>query len=362
MGIKTYNYDLVKSLSEKYATTILTEIDGVFEKEDIQKRAEFINVGKSVMNPVTALRYMYKLYKALKKVKPDVCLTFTIRPNIYGNIVTRILKIPTITSITGIGPLFESKSLSYKIARQLYKWVLMKTELVFFPNADDLNLFVDKKYVTPKQAQIVAGSGVNIDHFAPIASKEKTDGRFVFLYIGRLLKDKGVIEYVEAAAIVKSRVSAVECHVIGPLWNSNKKSLAISESDLNLWIKNNWINYFGTKNDVRPFIADADCVVMPSYREGMNNVLLEAASMGKPLITTNVTGCKEIVDDGKNGLLCKVRDSKDLADKMIQMLNLPVEQRAAMGKQGREKMINEFDKKIVVNAYLESIEKIISSK
>ncbi len=361
MGIKTYNYDLVKTLSEKYTTTVLTEITGVFEKGAAHGQVEFVNVGKSVLNPVAAVQYIYRLYKALKKAKPDVCLTFTIRPNIYGNIVTRILGIPTITSITGIGPLFESKSLSYRIARWLYKRVLKKTHRVVFPNQDDLNLFVENKFITPAQAQIVAGSGINIDHFAPMTPKTDNNGKFVFLYIGRLLRDKGVIEFVEAAAQLKKVYPEASCQIIGPVWDSNKKSLALSQADVDGWVSQGWISYLGTQNDVRPFIAAADCIVMPSYREGMNNVLLEAASMEKPLITTNVTGCKEIVDDGVNGLLCRVKDSADLAEKMLRMAKFTPGEREQMGKKGREKMKQEFDKRIVVGAYITEIEKVMQA-
>lgn len=361
MGIRTYNYDLVKTLSEKYTTTVLTEITGVFEKGAAHGQVEFVNVGKSVLNPVAAIQYIYRLYKALKKAKPDVCLTFTIRPNIYGNIVTRLMGIPTITSITGIGPLFESKSLSYRIARWLYKRVLKKTDRVVFPNQDDLNLFVEHKFIRPGQAQIVAGSGINIDHFAPQSSAPANPGQFTFLYIGRLLRDKGVMEFVEAAALLKEQYPDSVCQIIGPVWDSNKKSLALSTTDVDGWVSRGWISYLGTKNDVRPFIAAADCIVMPSYREGMNNVLLEAASMEKPLITTNVTGCKEIVDDGKNGYLCRVKDSADLAEKMARMMRLSAGEREQMGKNGREKMKQVFDKRIVVGAYITEIEKLIQA-
>lgn len=359
MGIKSYNYDLVRAVSEKYETTILTEIEGVFEITGFRKDVQFINVGKSVMNPFAALLYMFKLYRGMKKVKPDVCLTFTIRPNIYGNIVSRILHIPTITSVTGIGPLFENKGLAYTMARWLYKRVLKKTRLVAFPNNDDLALFIEKKFVRPEQTQIVAGSGVNVEYFSPRPADQKHKDKFIFLFIGRLLRDKGVLEFVEAAGMVKNEHENVEFQIIGPVWNSNKRALAISATDVETWEKAGIITYLGTKNDVRPYIANSDCVVMPSYREGMNNVLLEAASMERPLITTNVTGCKEIVDEGVNGLLCAVRDSRDLAAKMIQMIHFSPWEREKMGKAGREKITKEFDKKIVVKDYLNAIEKII---
>jgi glycosyltransferase involved in cell wall biosynthesis len=362
LGIYSIRHDLVKAIAEQYEVTILTEIDDSFKNGDLESLVHFIDVGKAVLNPAAAVKYNSRLRKALKEIKPDVCLTFTIRPAIYGNIVTNRLNIPTISTITGTGPLFESNSLSYTIARQLYKWVLKKTRFVFFPNYDDLNAFVKRKYITKEQARRVPGSGINYEQFVPQPSTRNNDGKFIFLYISRLLKDKGVMEYVEAASIIKKTSPNAEFHIVGPLWSGNKKSLTVTENELNDWIEKKWIVYHDKQKDVRPFIANADCVVMPSYREGMSNVLLEAASMAKPLIATNVTGCRDIVENGMNGLLCKVKSGPDLADKMKQMMNLTAKDREAMGVKGREKMIREFDKKIVIQKYLETIEEVIHGK
>jgi len=167
---------------------------------------------------------------------------------------------------------------------------------------------------------------------------------------------------VEAASLVREQFPGAEFHIIGPLWTGNKKSLTVTEKELNEWIGKKWIVYHDKQKDVRPFIADADCVVMPSYREGMSNVLLEAASMARPLITTDVTGCRDIVEDGVNGLLCKVKSGTDLAEKMKKMINIPAAERKAMGQRGREKMIREFDKKKVIQIYLHAIDEIANGK
>lgn len=362
LGIYSIRHDLVMALAEKYDVTILTEVDDSFKNGDLENVVRFVDVGKSVLNPVTAVKYNSRLRKALKEANPDVCLTFTIRPAIYGNMVTGRLKIPTISTITGTGPLFESNSISYTIARQLYKWVLKKTKFVFFPNYDDLNAFIKAGYIKKEQAKRVPGSGVNYEKFAPMPFTRGDDGKFIFLYISRLLKDKGVMEYVEAAAMIKEQFPAAEFHIIGPLWAGNKKSLTVTEKELNEWVEKKWIVYHDKQKDVKPFIADADCVVMPSYREGMSNVLLEAASMARPLITTDVTGCRDIVEDGVNGLLCKVKSGKDLAEKMKRMMNIPAPEREVMGKKGREKMIREFDKKMVIQIYLQAIDEIANGK
>lgn len=359
LGIYSIRHDLVKAIAEKYDVTVLTEVDDSFKNGDLEKLVKFVDVGKAVLNPATAVKYYSRLKKALQKIKPDVCLTFTIRPAIYGNLVTRSLQLPTISTITGTGPLFDSRSISYTIARQLYKRVLKKTKFVFFPNYDDLNGFVERGYITREQAKRVPGSGINYEQFSPQPSTRGNDGKFVFLYISRLIKDKGVMEYVEAASILKDHFSNAEFHIVGPLWTGNKKSLTVTAEELNGWIEKKWIVYHDKQKDVRPFVANADCVVMPSYREGMNNVLLEAASMARPLIATDVTGCRDIVDNGVNGLLCKVKSGKDLAEKMKQMMNLSSSEREAMGQKGREKMIKEFDKKIVIQKYLETIEEVL---
>ena len=362
LGIYSIRHDLVTAMAEKYDVSVLTEIDDSFKNGDLENIVRFIDVGKSVMNPVTAVQYNTRVRKALQEINPDVCLTFTIRPAIYGNMVTSRLKIPTISTITGTGPLFDSKSLSYAIARQLYKWVLKKTRFVFFPNYDDLEAFINAKYITRAQAKRVPGSGVNYERFAPMPLTRGNDGKFVFLYISRLIKDKGIMEYVEAASILRSQLPGAEFHVIGPLWTGNKKSLTVTEKELNAWIEKKWIVYHNKQKDIRPFVANADCVVMPSYREGMSNVLLEAASMARPLIATNVTGCRDIVEDGVNGLLCKVKDGEDLAEKMKQMMNISPAEREVMGKKGREKMIREFDKKLVIQIYLQAIDEIANGK
>jgi glycosyltransferase involved in cell wall biosynthesis len=362
LGIYSIRHDLVKAIAEKYDTTVLTEVDDSFKNGDLETMVHFVDVGKAVLNPATALKYHSRLRQALIAAKPDLCLTFTIRPAIYGNIVTSRLNIPTISTITGTGPLFDSKSISYTIARQLYKRVLKKTKFVFFPNFDDLNGFIERGYIKQEQGRRVPGSGINHEQFAPQPSARNQDGKFIFLYISRLIKDKGVMEFVEAASLLKDQYPDAEFHIIGPLWTGNKKSLTVTAGELNTWIEKKWIIYHDKQKDVRPFIANANCVVMPSYREGMSNILLEGASMARPLIATDVTGCRDIVEDGVNGLLCKVKDGKDLAEKMKQMMKLSATERETMGKKGRDKMIREFDKKIVIQKYLEAIEEVLHGK
>ena len=345
-------------LKEGYDVTILTHTNS-FVSQVEKTGLHVINIGSGNLNPWKVLKYIFNLYSALKKIQPDVCLTFSIRPAIWGNFITRHLNIPTITNITGVGPLFISKNLAYRIARSIYRHALQETKKVFFQNFDDMNLFLQKKFVRKEIAERVPGSGVDYQKFSPMAIAKTGEENFIFLFIGRLIKDKGIFEFVEAARMIRKKFPNILFNVIGPFWHQNLKSNTITKSDLQNWIVEGIIDYQGEKKDIRKFIAEADCIVLPSYREGTSNILLEAASMEKAIITTNTTGCKETVDDEVTGFLCKVKDAEDLADKMEKMYLLSEEDRKTMGKKGRQKIIKEFDKQIVINAYLEAIDGIL---
>ncbi|MGN6531613.1 MAG: glycosyltransferase family 4 protein [Ginsengibacter sp.] len=345
-------------LKEGYDVTVLTHTNS-FVAHVEKTGLHVINIGSGNVNPFKVSKYIYNLYRSLKKIQPDICLTFSIRPAIWGNFITRNLGIPTITNITGVGPLFVSKNPAYRIARFIYRFALKKTKKVFFQNYDDMNLFLEKKFVSKNIAERIPGSGVDYEKFLPVHFPE-TKPNFIFLFIGRLIKDKGIFEYVDAARIIKQKYPNIIFNVIGPFWQQNLKSNTITKSHLENWIAEEVIDYQGEKKDIRKFIAEADCIVLPSYREGTSNILLEASSMEKPVITTNTTGCKEIVADGITGFLCKVQDTEDLAEKMEQMYLLSEEDRKTMGKKGREKTIKEFDKQIVIRAYLKTIHEILN--
>lgn len=358
----TMRDSLMKALMQKgYEITILTHTNS-FVSHVEKTGLKVINIGSGNLNPLKVFKYNLNLFLALKKIKPDVCLTFSIRPAIFGNFITRYLGIPTITNITGVGPLFTSKNPAYRIARFIYRFALVKSKKVFFQNFDDLQLFVEKKFVRKEIAKRIPGSGVDYKKFSPISKKEKEPGNFIFLFIGRLIKDKGIFEFVEAARIIRKKYPDILFHVIGPFWHQNLKSNTISKSELRNWIIEGIIDYEGEKKDIRNFIGKADCIVLPSYREGTSNILLEAASMEKPIITTNTIGCKETVEDGITGFLCQVKNSQDLADKMEMMYLLSADQRNEMGRRGREKMIKEYDKEIVIKNYMDSIDEIFNQR
>ncbi|MEP7163368.1 MAG: glycosyltransferase family 4 protein [Ferruginibacter sp.] len=354
----TIREKLTRTLMEHgYDVTILTTGTEADLEQARQKGFRVIDVKGSTQNPLDIFTYMRNIKKALKLTKADVCLTFTIRPAIWGNVVTRRLNIPTITNITGIGPLFARKNIAYRAARTLYKFVLQKTDKIFFQNYDDMNIFLEKKFVKPGRAERIPGSGIDHEYYKPVQRREKDD-KFIFLFISRLVKDKGILEYVEAARILKKEIPAAEFRVLGPVWLQNLKDNTVMEAEIRQWVKDGIITYLGDAKDVRPYIGAADCIVLPSYREGTSNVLLEASSMERPCITCDTTGCKEIVAHGITGFLCKVQDAADLAEKMKKMYGLTGGQRIEMGIKARQKVIKEFDKQIVIDAYVRALEKI----
>jgi len=298
---------------------------------------------------------------------PNVVLFYTIKPNIYGSLAAVILGIPVISNISGLGTVFLNNNLSSKIARLLYKVAMKIPKKVFFQNSYDKDLFIKLKLVDVSKTDIIPGSGINTNKFKPLQVISNNDSKKIkFLFIGRLLKDKGLIEYVEAARAIRNGelkfenrelereiYKNIEFHILGAFYSGNPT--AITENEMEIWEKENIVKYLETSDNVKAVIANHDCIVLPSYREGLSRVLLEAASMAKPIIATNVPGCKEVVEDGVNGFLCKVKDTNDLAEKMIKILNLSKEERIKMGQAGREKVIKEFDEKLVIDKYMEEI-------
>ena len=357
-SINSFRQKLIQALmQEGHTITILTSSTPEQIQTARKKGLTVINIGSSVQNLLDISRYLLNLYKALKQSRATVCLTFTIRPAIWGNFLTRLLKIPTVTNITGIGPLLSREDFAYRGARILYKFALKKTEKIFFQNYDDMNIFINKGFVNKAIAQRIPGSGIDYEYYSPQKRKKISTG-FNFIFISRLIKDKGITEYVEAAKILKNELPGAVFIIVGPFWKQNLKNNTISENEMRQWTKEAIVDYLGEAEDVREFIAEADCLVLPSYREGLSNILLEASSMEKPCITCNTAGCKEVVEDNITGYLCKTQDAQDLADKMRKMYHLSVENRIKMGKAARQKVIQEFDKKIVINAYLKTIEEI----
>ena len=357
-SIYNFRLNLIRSLkNEDYEVVIIAPYDEYAEK--LKSEFEYYDVfmNNKGTNPVEDIKTLWNYYNLYKKIKPSIVLNFTIKPNIYGTLACGFLNIKTINNIAGLGTLFINQNLITKLVKFLYKISQRKATKIFFQNKDDYHLFLNEKLVDKNKCDILPGSGVDTEKFKPIGI-EKKDNIFRFLLIARMLWDKGVGEYIEAARIIKQKYKNVEFQLLGPIGVDNPQ--AISKEQIDKWVSEGIVNYLGVSDNVKEYIAKADCIVLPSfYREGVPRTLLEAASMQKPIITTNSVGCKEVVDDGINGYLCEVRNTKDLANKMEKMLNLSEEDRIKMGKAGRKKIIEKFDEKIVIDKYLKTIREIL---
>ena len=305
------------------------------------------------LSPLRDARLLLNYYSLLGRLRPSAFLGFTAKPNIYGSIAASWLNIPVINTITGLGTGFLTSRSLEGIVSTLYRWSLRRSQRVFFHNPEDRDLFVGRGLASAAQAAVVAGSGVNLCRFSP-TSPPPADRPLTFLFIGRLLKDKGAVEFAQAASIVRNSRSA-RFQMLGRLEEHPK---AVQQDTLETFVARGTVELIGPADDVRPFIADADCVVLPSYREGLSRVLLEASAMGTPVITTDVPGCRHAVDHGVTGLICAPRSAISLAKAIIAMIDMSPSERSAMGINAREKAEGEFSEERVVGAYLDALREI----
>ena len=308
------------------------------------------------------IRYCYNLFYILFKTKPDYYFGYTIKPNIYGAFISRILNIKSILNITGLGSSFLKNNFLTKIIFLLYRVSLSSAHLVFFQNEEDREIFFHTRILTNQKTMILPGSGVNLNKFsmdfAPNAfeetvQKNKSKADFNFLLISRLLVDKGILEFIEAIKILKTEDRKFTAIILGPIEGLNSSS--IDRAQLENWILQDLVIHHDFTDDVRPYIYNADCVVLPSYREGTPKSLLEAGAMGKPLIATNVPGCRNVIEDGLNGFLCEPKSSKSLAEAMRKVLTMNSETLKNLGIESQKKITKEYDETIIHQIYLNLI-------
>jgi glycosyltransferase involved in cell wall biosynthesis len=302
-------------------------------------------------NPLKDSALIFELFSIYRKVRPDVVLHYTIKPNVYGTIAAAMLGIPVINNVCGLGTVFLKDNLISAIAIFLYKISFRFAGKVFFQNSDDQKLFVDKRLINAKAVDTIPGSGIDLQRFQPVSFRR--NDKFTFLLISRLITDKGVLEFVEAVKKLKSNGLDAHFQILGAMDPLHKRGIKVDL--IAEWINSGIIEYLGTTDDVREFIRNADCVVLPSYREGTPRTLLEAASSCKPIIATDVPGCNNVVEHNFNGFLCKLKDVDDLADKMRQMAALADETLITFGRNGRAKMETQYDESLVINKYLAAL-------
>jgi glycosyltransferase involved in cell wall biosynthesis len=342
-------------IEQGYRVTVLAPKDDYVSRiVALGVQHKHLQLNNASTNPLRELVTLARLVGLLRRKRPELILTYTPKVNIYIALAARLLGIPVVANVSGLGSGFISGGLLKKVMLGLYRMALGYPHKVFFQNQDDRAEFIRANLVPSDKTGLLPGSGVDLDRFTPVQRTSKNT--FVFLLAARLLWDKGVGEYVEAARQVKSKYPEVEFRFLGFLDVQNPS--AVSRAEVEHWESEGVITYLGATDDVRPYYADADCVVLPSYREGMPRTLLEASAMCVPVIGTDAVGCRDAVEDGKTGFLCKPKNAPDLAEKMEKMILLTPEQRAEMGKAGRAKMEAEFDERIVIERYLEVIGEI----
>ena len=313
-----------------------------------------IRVDSSGTSIARDARLLIGYRRSLKALRPDAFLGFTVKPNIYGSLAAASLGIRTINNISGLGTAFLRGGPLGWLVRRLYRLALRRSARIFFQNPDDLKLFVAGRLAREEQAHLIPGSGIDLEHFRPSGTAKDRGGQFRFLFVGRLLRDKGLVEYARAARLLRPAWPRVEFAILGFAGSDNRSAVPIDE--VARWEAEGIVTYLGETGDVRPFIADADCVVLPSYREGLPRTLLEASAMARPMVASDVPGCREIVRDGDTGFLCAAQSAESLAEAMQAMLRLSPEERAAMGARARKKVEREFDQASVAQAYLRALQ------
>ena len=311
------------------------------------------NLDRRSMNPLKDLQLIKQYKEIIKYAKPDVILSYTIKPNIYGSYVAKKYKIPIIINITGLGSGFNN-AYTKILVEKMYKYACKNAFCIFFQNEANYNYFIENKIAKKDKSKIVPGSGVNLEKFKPM-EKTKEDGIVRFLFIGRIMKEKGIEEYLKAAEYITNKYSNVEFQILGPFEEEKYKEIILNH-------KNSKIKYLGVSYDVRNEIKEVDCIINPTYHEGMSNVLLEGAAMAKPLIASNIPGCREIVDNGVNGYLFEPKNEKNLIDTIEKFLTLNEIEKNKMGLASRQKVERTFDRNIIIKAYLEEIYKILKYK
>ena len=349
--IYNFRLELVERLLAEGHQVVISSPYGERIDDLVALGCEFrpITLSRHGMNPVQEMKLLWDYLKLIKKEKPDVVFTYTIKPNIYGGIACALRKVPYVVNITGLGTAVENSGLVQKITVMLYRLALARVQRVFFQNEENRQFFVDRKLAMGKHGML-PGSGVNLQRFSPLEYPGEETTEFVF--ISRIMKEKGADQYLEAAEYIREKYPNTRFHICGFCEQAYEQKL----KDLH---DKGIIIYHGMVRDVKQVIAKAHCTIHPTYYpEGLSNVLLESAACARALITTNRSGCREVIDNGINGFVVEQKNAQDLIDKIEVFLALPWEQKKAMGIAGRAKVEREFDRQIVVEKYLQEMKNL----
>lgn len=361
--IYIFRFGVLKALVEDdYEVIAVAPDDGRVNLEKLIPGIKTIPItlNKRGINPIEDIKLINELYKIYKTEKPDLIFHYTIKPNIYGTIASKLAKRNSIAILTGLGYSFIQKNLVSKIAVALYKFSLQFSKEIWVLNNDDKNTLLAKGIGDKSKIFILPGEGTDCKRFSPL-TKVRNDNKIIFLMIARAFIDKGFKEYEESARRIKNLYKdKVEFWYLGAL-GENAVS-GITKEYMDNLVNEGVLKYLGITDKPENIIKECDVIVLPSYREGISKTLLEGAAMGKPLIASNVTGCKEIIEDNKTGFLVKVKDIDDLSNKMKTFINLSNDEKENMGKLGREKILKEFDEKIIIEIYKNKIKLFNNNK
>ena len=304
-----------------------------------------IELERRKTNPLKDYKLIREYKKLIKEIQPDIIFSYTIKPNIYGAAAAKKSKTPFVANVTGLGSAVESGNLLSKLIILMYKFAFKNVQTVFFQNEKNMEFFKTRKIAADK-AKLLPGSGVNLQHFMPLEYPEDKTVNFVF--ISRIMKEKGIEEFLSAVKLVRDKCPNTQFHICGFCEETYEDTLKQMQ-------ESGEVIYHGLVKDMREILKDMHCVVLPSYHEGMSNVLLEGAATDRPLIASDIPGCRETMIDGETGYLVKVQDKDDLAQKMIQFVELPYETKKEMGLKARKYVEERFDRQIVVEAYMNEI-------
>jgi glycosyltransferase involved in cell wall biosynthesis len=314
------------------------------------------NLERKGTGPIKDLKLLFELRQIYRREHIALALHYTIKPNIYGSFAAGLSNCSSVSTVTGLGYSFLSKNWVSSLAKMLYKYAFRQANAIAFQNDDDRNLFIETKLVRKEKTLLIRGSGVDCSYFKPL-EKTKAAEKLVFLFVGRLLFDKGIKEYLYAAEKIKTIFPQTEFQIVGKLDSDNPS--CISNAELEKALQQNIVAYLGATDQVREFIRNADCVVLPSYREGLPRVMLEAISMAKPIVTTDAAGCRDTIMDGKNGFMAESRSNESLYEAIKKICECSKATLEVMGNEGRELALREFDEKIVIDKYLQLIGNIL---
>lgn len=312
------------------------------------------------INPLVELRTVLRLRSALRREGVDLVLSFTPKGNLYSALACLSCGLPFVPNVSGLGRVFVRRSALTLLVESLYRVTFSQAQRVFFQNNEDLDTFVRKGLVPARSAERLPGSGVDLSRFKPSRPPGRPADAPVFLLVARMLWDKGVGEFVEAARTVRARHPQARFLLLGFADVANPSAVPLAQ--LQAWSDEGCVEYLGSTDDVRSYLREADCVVLPSsYREGVPRTMLEAAAMGRPLITTDMPGCRDTVIDGVTGYLCRPQSGADLADKFLRFIDLPDSARLALGQNGRRLMEQRFDERLVIERYREVVNAVAPS-